>query len=160
MIPRTLSLALLSAVALVVGCKDDGCAMKHAITPGCGILVEDLTLRLGDGLDELTALYGQPETTDLGAAGLRHDFEALGTTVFCSTEPQVVTSLMITEGFEGRTADDLGLASSEADITAALGPGTTAPYLSASWYGSLGIGFELDSGQAARVHVFYADDGW
>lgn len=145
----------------LAGCRDDACPVEADIAPGCGILLDGQPLRLGDALADLAQSFGEPTRLDLGASGER--FDLAGVAGF-SDDADAVRSLALGEGFVGATAEGLGLGSSATEVEEAFGVATPEPLTGGWWYGSLGIGFEIDGegeGEAVdRIHVFPAQPGW
>jgi len=135
----------------LAGCRDDACPIEADIAPGCGILLDGQPLRLG------APLFGAPALLDLGATGQRFDFASVAG--FCD-ETGAVSSLALVDGFPGTTAGGVGLGSAEGAVEAEFGAASSDPLTGGRWYGALGVGFEVEGGAIARIHVFPPQRGW
>ncbi len=162
--PRS-GLALFATVTcmLALGCKEEPvseCTADADIAPGCAVTLDGAVVRLGDARSDALALLGSPDTAlILPGVGLSDTFPALGlTALHAEVDANSVDALIVLDGFDGTTAEGLGLGSSRADVEAAYGPGVGDPFLGSAWYLDRGIGFEFVENVVSRVHVVPADE--
>jgi hypothetical protein len=156
---------ILTSALLLLGlfaCKKDDaelCALDADLTAGCGLVMGEGELRLGDSLDAMVEAHGEPAWLDLGTAGRRFDYGEHGVAGF-SADEVTVSSLLVADPFAGTTADALGLGVEELEVPRTISAGNGSPYLPITWFPELGIGFESAEGVVVRIHLFPAQDAW
>jgi hypothetical protein len=155
---RRLALVLLAAVGCftIMAC-DSSEPPAPGIDPGRAIAVDGRAVALGGSRAELTRLLGEPASTrDLGALGLRCEYpeQHLAVLLDGPGEDASVAAFYLDEGFEGRTADGLGIGSAVADVEASLGSAVRDPFTNQRWYPSTGVAFESSDEVVSRIHVF------
>jgi hypothetical protein len=145
---------LLLLVLALPGCDDPGPAWS--ITPGVGVRVDGVDVRLGDTLPtRLEELAGEPPVErDMDRIGTLVSFPSLH--VDATVRETEVTSISLEPGFAGTTSDGVGLGSEEADVRRAFGEPVPAPFTGHWWYHGRGIGFERSDGRVERVFVVAA----
>ena len=158
MTTRTTILALLG---LGLGaCKNnDLCTLDADITGGCGLVMADGELRLGDTLEAMVDAHGEPSWVDLGSAGRRFDYGDQGSAGI-SGDGLAVSSLLVTDPWQGSTIDGLILGVEELEVPRTISAGVGSPFVPVLWFPELGIGFESAEATVIRMHIFTPQETW
>ncbi len=151
-----LVLVLAALVLAVWGCaEEDPCEGVVAVieaNPGLDLCSD----RIGPASSQeaVEQALGAPATSlDLGALGRRAEHPEEHLSVRYDAEG-VVLAIDLYEGFEGKTAEGIGLGSDEASVRAALGEPDVRPFLSAWWYPERGLALQLREGVVVSLHLF------
>lgn len=159
MTARTTTLLLGLTLAACRGDEPEPCTMDADLSAGCGLVMGDGELRLGDSLDALVEAHGVPTWVELGSAGLRFDYAAHGVAGL-SGDGLTVSSLLVVDPYGGSTGDGLGLGVEELEVPRTISAGNSSPFLPILWFPELGIGFESTDGAVARIHLFPVQEAW
>jgi hypothetical protein len=141
------------------GDEPEPCTLDADLGAGCGLVMGDAELRLGDSLDAMVEAHGEPGWVDLGAAGSRFDYTEKGVTGF-SSDGLTVSSLLVASPYTGATVEGLALGVEELEVPRTISAGNGSPFLPILWFPELGIGFESAEGAVVRIHLFPIQEAW
>lgn len=129
---------------------------EGSIEAGEGIHLDQQELSFGSTLAELKSSFGEKLfTRDLGAG--MHRFRIADAPVSGllkgSGEEAVLSSITLVPGFNGKTAEGIGIGSSRSELASAYGEGQDDPFLAAAWYDTSGLVFEWNNDNVIRIHL-------
>jgi hypothetical protein len=155
---RRYSFCLLGLGLLACG-GDPPCALDADISGGCGVMMGEEPLRLGDEIEAMIGVHGEPSWVELGSAGRWFDYTEQGVSG-ASADGVSVDSLLLAAPFSSTTADGLGIGSDELAVPQTLGAGQGSPWMSLNWQLEHGLGFESQDGAVSRIHLIPAQEPW
>jgi len=129
---------------------------EGSIEVGIGIHLEQDTITFGTTLSQLTTLLGDAiEVRNIDNTTSR--FRILNTPVsgllHGTGVDATLVALTLVTGFNGKTADGIGIGSSRTDVDSLYGVGVLDPFLSATWHDNSGVVFEMENDKVVRIHL-------
>ena len=150
---------LFLVLAGMLGCNGGGgeTAAQALIVPGESISRSGEPLvSLGESLPDLRVRFGDKLTIrDLGGLGARFavDDEQFSGMLSGMDGRATVISIDVAAGFNGLTAEGVGIGSDKAAVSAIYTAATSDPYLDASWALDVGLVLQWDQGAVSQIQI-------